>query len=180
MKNKIFFNTTKNLFLKVKISLSFFKLFLFCFFLSSYSILLAQDNAYQQFEGTKISIILPEGFTKVDGQSAFVHNGSASSFQAQEVPGIASVYSMKAFTKENIEQNNTDITFISEEDLITDSGAEAKLVTVGFNTQGMDFERIMFITGDYNYSVIINCNYPKMTKKLLYEKVKKSLLSVRF
>ena len=164
----------------MKISLSFFKLFLFCFFLSSQSILLAQDNTYQQFEGTKISIILPEGFTKVVGQSAFVHNGSASSFQAQEVPGIASVYSMKAFTKENIEQNNTDITFISEEDLITDSGAEAKLVTVGFNTQGMDFERIMFITGDYNYSVIINCNYPKMTKKLLYEKVKKSLLSVRF
>jgi hypothetical protein len=86
---------------------------------------------------------------------------------------------MQAITKEALEENE-GVTFVSSEDVQLVSGLEAKLVVVAFNVEGMDYERIMFVTGDYNYSVIINVNYPKMTKKLLFDVLKKSLITAKF
>lgn len=140
---------------------------------------LAQDKSYQAFEGTRVAMKVPEGFEKVQGQEVFFHQGSGTTIQVKEVPNIASVYTMQAFTKEALEENE-GVVFISTEDVQLQSGLEGKLIVVGFNVEGMDYERMMLITGDYNYSVIINANYPKMTKKLMFDILKKSLTSIKF
>jgi len=141
---------------------------------------LAQEKGqYQPFEGTRVSMVLPEGFEKMPEQAVYFHQGSGSTIQVKEVPNIAAVYTMQAITKEELEQNE-GVTFVSSEDVQLASGLDAKLVVVAFNVEGMDYERIMFITGDYNYSVIINVNYPKMTKKLLFDVLKNSLITAKF
>lgn len=142
------------------------------------NISLAQ-NSPVNFEGTRVSMVVPEGFEKMADQPVFFHNGSGSTIQVTEVPDIAGVYTMMAFTKEALEENE-GVHFVSSEDLQMSSGLDAKLIVVGFNVEGMDYERMMLITGDYNYSVIINANYPKMTKKLMFEVLKKALTSAKF
>ncbi len=138
-----------------------------------------EKGKYQPFEGTRVSMVLPEGFEKMPQQPVYFHQGSGSTVQITEVPDIAAVYTIQAITKEALEQNE-GVTFVSSEDVQMASGLDAKLVVVAFNVEGMDYERIMFITGDYNYSVIINVNYPKMTKKLLFDVLKKSLITAKF
>ncbi len=154
---------------------AFFSVLVILFF---YNTTIAQDN-YVEFTGTRVSMIVPEGFEKMPDQPVYFHNGSATSIQVKEVPNIAGVYTMMAFTKEALEENE-GVIFISSEDLQMASGLDAKLVVVGFNVEGMDYERMMLVTGDYNYSVIINANYPKMTKKLMFEVLKKALTSAKF
>jgi hypothetical protein len=138
-----------------------------------------EKGKYLPFEGTRVSMVLPEGFEKMPQQPVYFHQGSGSTIQVKEVPNIAAVYTMQAITKEALEENE-GVTFVSSEDVQLVSGLEAKLVVVAFNVEGMDYERIMFVTGDYNYSVIINVNYPKMTKKLLFDVLKKSLITAKF
>jgi hypothetical protein len=156
------------------------KVVLLLFFVATLAVnVFSQDKGYQAFEGTRISMKVPEGFEKVQGQEVFFHQGSGTTIQVKEVPNIASVYTMQAFTKEALEENE-GVVFISSEDIQVASGLDGKLITVGFNVEGMDYERMMLITGDYNYSVIINANYPKMTKKLMFDVLKKSLISIKF
>jgi hypothetical protein len=147
------------------------------FLLGSFS-LIAQD-AIKHIQGTRVSMLIPDGFEPQAGQPVYFHSGSAATIQVKEVPGIASVYTMKAFTKQALEENE-GVKFVSEESLKTKDGLEAKFIVVAFNVEGMDFERMMLITGDYNYSVILNANYPKLTKDLLFDKLKKTLISVKF
>jgi len=149
----------------------------FLFFTAFFSVV-AQENT-TRIPGTKVSLVIPEGFEHQEGQPVYFHSGSAATIQVKEVPGIASVYTMKAFNKAELETNE-GVTFISEQTLKTKDGLEAKLVVVEFTVEGMEFQRMMLITGDYNYSVILNANYPKLTKDLLFDILKKSLLSVKF
>jgi len=44
----------------------------------------------------------------------------------------------------------------------------------------MQFERMMLFTGDYQRTIWINASYPVLVKKLLYQVIKESLLSVEF
>jgi hypothetical protein len=139
---------------------------------------IAQDK-FTAIPGTRVSLLIPEGFQHQEGQPVYFHSGSAATIQVKEVPGIASVYTIKAHTREAFEANE-GVKFVSEEILKTQSGLEAKLVVVAFTVEGMEFERMMLITGDYNYSVIVHANYPLLTKNLLFDKLKQSLLSVKF
>jgi len=159
--------------------LLFVTIFLVANFFYTETVSAQEKGKYQSFEGTRVSMVLPEGFEKMPEQAVFFNQGSGATIQVKEVPDIAGVYTMQAFTKEALEENE-GVTFVSSEEVQLASGLDAKLIVVAFNVEGMDYERIMFVTGDYNYSVIINANYPKMTKKLLFDVLKKSLITAKF
>ena len=98
------------------------KVVLLLFFVATLAVnVFSQDKGYQAFEGTRISMKVPEGFEKVQGQEVFFHQGSGTTIQVKEVPNIASVYTMQAFTKEALEENE-GVVFIYSEDIQVASG----------------------------------------------------------
>ncbi|PLX08806.1 MAG: hypothetical protein C0596_05780 [Marinilabiliales bacterium] len=74
--------------------------------------------------------------------------------------------------------NSQGVTFIDKQNITTETGNKAIMYTVHFTSNELEYERIMFFTGDENL-IWINVNYPITIKKLIYPAVEACLKSVQ-
>lgn len=138
----------------------------------------AQESSRISVPGSKVSMVPPEGFELAKDFIGFIHVASTSAIQITDHPGVNPISLKFSFTKEVLEPQG--ITLEGTEEVKTNSGAPSTLVLVSFTVEGMEFERYILITGDHNNMYIINANYPVMTKELIQDKMKESLLTVEF
>lgn len=126
--------------------------------------------------GTNVKMIPPEYF-KVDNDiKGFVHPGSACTIQVVEVPGIDFHTIENGMTTDHIQKQG--YTFKEKTYFTTATGKDAVCFLVGFQSQGTEYERLMFFTGTEN-TIWVNINYPLELKKLLFPALIASLLSVQ-
>lgn len=133
---------------------------------------------YINFPNTAIKFKPPAHFVTYEKINGFMHPGSSSTIQATEIQGTPYVLYTKALTADYFEKQGFKL--VSKEDIKTKDNKNGTLYTVTFTVKGIDYERMMFFTGDYNRTVWINANYPVMVKFLLFETLKRSILSVQF
>ncbi|MBI5541593.1 MAG: hypothetical protein HY951_16145 [Bacteroidia bacterium] len=134
---------------------------------------------------TEILITPPAHFKFVEKINGFIHLGSSASITATAVDGTSYLQVAEGLTSEYF--NTQNAVLISCEDVKTALGMEGKLYTLSFQTTSNDtskkvlqFERMMFFTGDYNRTIWLTANYPALLKKLLYPVLRESLLTVKF
>jgi pyruvate/2-oxoglutarate dehydrogenase complex dihydrolipoamide dehydrogenase (E3) component len=78
------------------------------------------------------------------------------------------------------------VKMINSENVKTKSGKDGKIYVVSFKAKSKDgkqeyeYERLMFFTGDLSQTIWIEANYPTVVKKILYDVLKSSLLTVQF
>jgi hypothetical protein len=129
-----------------------------------------------------ITMDVPVGFERVQGQNGFLHKGSASTLMINEISNTPFNYSANHFNAENLEQDGAKL--IDKQELKTSSGQDAVLYTLTLslkskdNTSNVDFERMVLITGNENTTVYVVANYPVIIKKLIQETMKTSITSV--
>jgi hypothetical protein len=135
--------------------------------------------------GTAVRMIQPVHFIPSATARGFIHAGSSASIQVNEVEGSPWTLVVKGVTKEYLESQG--VKYISEEMVKTRSGKEGKIYLVSFKIKSgndpqkeLEYERMLFFTGDYNKTIWINASYPVIVKSLLYDVLKESLLSVVF
>jgi hypothetical protein len=135
--------------------------------------------------GTSVRMIQPAHFLASAQIKGFVHAGSSATIQVNEVEGSPWTLVVKGVTKEYLESQG--VTYIGEEMVKTNSGVEGKMYFVTFSVKSaknpeemIEYERILFFTGDYNKTIWINANFPVLVKGLLFDLLKESLLSVEF
>lgn len=140
---------------------------------------------YVQIPGTKISIAPPKNFKLSEQINGFVHLATTTSITCSEIKGFHFSIIIDNITPETLAKQNAVLKNI--EDVRTDLGLPAKLVTLGFSLPSRDtskketpFERLMLFTGDIENTFWISATYPEAVKPFVFEMVKKSLLSVKF
>jgi hypothetical protein len=134
---------------------------------------------------TDIVIIPPAHFKYVDAINGFIHVGTSASITVQELDNISYLQIIEGLTPEYFAKQN--VTVLNSEDVKTRSGMTGKLYTLGFSTVSNDsakkilhYERLMLFTGDYQHTIWLSANYPELLKKVLYNVLKESLLTVNF
>lgn len=135
-------------------------------------------STYLLFPNTNIKIIPPLHFISYKKINGFLHTGSSSTIQASEILGTPYVMYTKGMTSDFFGKQG--VTLVSEEDIITKDNKQGKLYIVTFSSNGVDFERMMLLTGDYNRTIWLNANYPVVVKFLLFDVIKKSIISIVF
>ncbi len=133
-------------------------------------------NTYFYFPGTTVKIKPPMHFVAYKKINGFIHPGSSSTIQVTEIPEIPYVMYTKGLTASYFEKQGVKL--ISELDVTTTKNKPGKMYIVSFSSNGVEFERIMLFTGDYNHTIWINANYPVMVKFLLFDALKRSVLTV--
>lgn len=132
----------------------------------------------QLVEGTHIKIQPPEYFMFSEQIPGYIHPGTSSTIQIQEIIGTSWVMIRSAMTNEYFESQGT--TLISETEVTMKDGKSGVLYLVEFNVDGFDYERLMLFAGDYNNTIWINANYPKAAKNIIQNILTESLLTAQF
>jgi hypothetical protein len=132
---------------------------------------------------TGVKILPPAYFEKSSSFDGFNHTGAGASIQISTTQGKPfPVMAQAMVDKTNLEKLGVQL--ISEEKVKTSDGKDAILIVIAFSVKGptktFDYERIMLLTGDYDKTIIVNANYPVLAKTILFEVVKKSVLTVSY
>lgn len=170
-----------------------FKFILFFATMSICAIAISQENNLNSFvdsqneklvydysklviaHNTNVKIIPPEHYIPDASINGFVHPGSASTIQIQEVPGISYSAIEQSMTSDYIESQNYRL--VDKVYITTQKNKNAVIYFVQFTSGETEYERAMFFTGDQN-TIWINFNYPVSMKKLLYPAIEACLKSV--
>lgn len=142
------------------------------------SAILGKDTVYVDAPKTNIQIIPPAHFVLMEQAGGFLHVGTSSSIQVQEITGTSYLMITPGLTKDYFLAQK--VTLLSEEDVVNISGQKGKIYTVSFFVDNVEFERLMYFTGDYNNTIWINANYPVAVKEMLNAVLKTSLLTAKF
>ena len=133
---------------------------------------------------TRTWISVPKGFKYSERINGFVHLATTSSIVCKEIKGFYFTTIVDNITPESLDRQNSYLKTI--EDVKTNDGLPAKLLTIGFTLNSNDsikkstaFERLMLFTGDMESTVWVTATYPEAVKPFIYEMVRKSLLSVK-
>jgi hypothetical protein len=137
-----------------------------------------EPGAIVSVPGTHISMIPPEHFLISEQLPGFLHVGSSATIQVSEIVGTSYVMIESAFTEESFKEQN--FTLIEKNEIETSSGSSGVLYRLRFNSNGVDYERLMLFAGDYNNTIWINANYPAISYKMLYKNLEKSLLTAQY
>jgi len=142
-------------------------------------------NMYYHVPGTDVLIKPPKYFMALPVQNTLLHPPTSPSLQINEIDGSAYKLVVQKLTPQYIENQNAH--FIKKETITTNQGKEATLFLVSFTVEAKDsartpvnYERIMFFTGNYNKTIWINANYPLIAKDVIYDVLINSLKSVKF
>jgi hypothetical protein len=132
---------------------------------------------------TSVTITPPLYFKASTTFNGFIHDGAGATIQISETEGKPYPYMAQAMAnEENLKKQG--ITLISQEKVTIISGKQAIMLVIGFEVKGpkqtFNYERIVFLTGDYNKTIIINMNYPVAAKDILFQVLKQSLLTVNY
>jgi hypothetical protein len=169
-----------------------FSIVFFCLSYASFSQGLSQSqkdsilNAYVTLPNSDIRMVPPAYFKAFinDGKFGFMHEGAASSISIQEIKGTPYPIVVQYMSKEYLETQG--VKFIAKDNIQTKQKKDAVIYLVSFTVKSKDgnkdleYERMMLFTGDYNRTIWISANYPVVARKMLFNPLKESLLSVQF
>ena len=127
---------------------------------------------HSPIEGTKISMVAPEDFTKAVNFSGFQQDESGASIMVLDLPGPFSEVS-KGFTEEGLQSQGMTLNTIEE---LRFNGLPAFLLTVGQNAYGNTYKKHILTFGTEKESIIINGTFLAEMENLS-KPIKKSLLT---
>jgi len=140
--------------------------------------ILNKEQNYVDVPKTSVRFIPPAHFIFMEQNNGYMHIGTSSSIQVLEIIGTAYTMITPGLTKEYFKSQGVD--FLSKEDVVTKSGQKGVIFTVSFFVDNIEFERLMFFTGNYNNTIWINANYPVAVKEMLNTVLKESILTAQF
>jgi|WetSurMetagenome_2_1015567.scaffolds.fasta_scaffold453712_1 hypothetical protein len=143
-----------------------------------------QNRTRIEVAGTSVKLTLPDVFVFDQSQAAYIYAGASASITIKELNGTAYNSVIKGITKSYIESQGMKL--VESQDVTTNTGKKAKQFIVSFSVPNpekgspVDFERIIFFTGNDNKTVWVTVNYPLITKGVLGDVLRSSILSVEF
>jgi hypothetical protein len=125
--------------------------------------------------GFSIAMIPPEHFVYAENIPGYIHPGTTASIQIKEIEGTSWQIIDNAMSPEHF--NSQGVKLIKREEVELLSGLSGVLYTVSFNSQGIEYYRLMLFAGDYNQTIWLNANYPVLLQKTVYKPLYNSLMS---
>ena len=162
------------------------KILIFCIFVILNGIIFCQNEIVNdslpkltQVADFNVCLVVPQYFEVDVAINGFQHQGSMATIQVQELSKVTISAFEKNMTPEYFETQG--FTFKHKKQIILDNASNALLYYVGFQTDELEFERIMFFTEnkENNKMIWINVNYPLIMKNLLEIAIDNCLKSVR-
>ena len=138
------------------------------------------EKEFSGFKNTSVKLRLPKHYKEFSNEtlSGYMHTGTASSIVADEMNETPYALTTDKITQDNIEGSGALL--VSQEESKTYSGSPAKIYYMEFKVKDVDMIRIMFFTGSYDKTVLLQANYPKSFDKLLRNVIKESFRTVKF
>ena len=124
---------------------------------------------------TNIRIQPPEYFQYSDSLPGFLHVGTMSSIQVQEVVGTS--YLLISMAMDSAYFASQGMTLISSEPVVMHDGSEGVLFTAEMKLKGFVFERLILMSGDYHFTIWINAGYIKLMSNKLKPIILQSMLT---
>lgn len=124
---------------------------------------------------TNIRIQPPEYFQYSDSLPGFMHVGTMSSIQVQEVVGTS--YLLISMAMDSAYFASQGMTLISSEPVVMHDGSEGVLFTAEMKLKGFVFERLILMSGDYHFTIWINAGYIKLMRDKLRPIILQSMLT---
>ncbi len=133
------------------------------------------ESKMMSIPNTNIRIQPPEYFRFSESVPGFVHVGTMSSIQVEEVVGTS--YLLISAAMDSAYFATQGMTLISSEPVIMHDGSEGILYTAEMKLKGFVFERLVLMSGDYHYTIWINAGYIKMLSQKLKPVILQSILT---
>ena len=124
---------------------------------------------------TNIRIQPPEYFQYSDSLPGFLHVGSMSSIQVQEVVGTS--YLLISMAMDSAYFATQGMRLISAEPVVMHDGSDGVLFTAEMKLEGFVFERLILMSGDYHFTIWISAGYIKLMSDKLKPIVLQSMLT---
>ena len=124
---------------------------------------------------TNIKIQPPEYFQYSDSVPGFLHVGTMSSIQVEEVVGTSYLLISRAMDSAYFESQGMKL--ISVEPVVMHDGSDGILFTAEMKLKGFVFERLILMSGDYHFTIWINAGYIKLLSNKLKPVILQSLLT---
>jgi len=124
---------------------------------------------------TNIRIQPPEYFKYSDSLPGFLHVGTMSSIQVEEVVGTSYLLISRAMDSAYFATQG--MTLISVEPVVMHDGSDGLLFTAEMKLQGFVFERLILMSGDYHFTMWINAGYIKLMSNKLKPIILQSMLT---
>lgn len=133
------------------------------------------ENKMVSIPNTNIRIQPPDYFMFSESVPGFVHVGTMSSIQVEEVVGTS--YLLISTAMDSAYFASQGMTLVSSEPVVMHDGSEGMLFTAEMKLKGFVFERLVLMSGDYHYTIWINAGYIKMLSSKLRPIVLQSILT---
>ncbi|HAA28760.1 MAG TPA: hypothetical protein DCE56_15070 [Cyanobacteria bacterium UBA8553] len=134
------------------------------------------SQEYTAVQGTKISLIKPDGFTVASNFSGFQQLDTGASILVAEIPNP---YSQVAggFTAENLKTRG--MTLLSQEK-VTINGYSGQLLKVTQVANSIAYLKWIGVFGDETETILITATLPQQLEKSLSQQLQKSVLSAKW
>ncbi len=134
------------------------------------------SQEYTAVQGTKISLIKPDGFTVAVNFSGFQQLDTGASILVTEIPGSYSQITA-GFTAENLKTRG--MTLLSKEDVTID-GYSGQLLKVTQVANSTTYLKWIAVFGDETEIILITATLPQQLEKSLSQRLQKSVLSAKW
>ena len=115
-----------------------------------------QNDIIQRVPGTKVCLIIPEGFKRVSKMAAFIHPGQNASISVMETlspfNGAVAIFNHKRLLNDGIN--------VLLKDTIVFNGMKALRLKLRSQNEGIQNIRNILLFGDDTYAVMIDATYP--------------------
>lgn len=134
-----------------------FILLVFCSYFS-----FGQSDNHIKVNGTKCSLIPPEGFTVATKFSGFQSVSKGASIMITELPAPYKEV-ISGFTADELKKRNM---LLTSKEKISYNNSEAYLYHLSQIANGMNYLKQFFVFGDNKYTILIVGNYPESEKSI--------------
>ena len=124
---------------------------------------------------TNIRIQPPEYFIYSDSLPGFMHVGTMSSIQVEEVAGTSYIMISRAMDSAYFASQGMKL--ISVEPVVMHDGSDGMLFTAEMKLKGFVFERLVLMSGDYHYTIWVNAGYLKLMRNKMRPVILQSMLT---
>ena len=124
---------------------------------------------------TNIRIQPPEYFIYSDSLPGFMHVGTMSSIQVEEVAGTSYIMISRAMDSAYFASQGMKL--LSVEPVVMHDGSDGMLFTAEMKLKGFVFERLILMSGDYHFTMWINAGYIKMMRNKMRPVILQSMLT---
>jgi hypothetical protein len=136
-----------------------------------------QENELKKIPKINTKIKPPENFVISEEIPGLVHPISSSTFEFQEIFGIPYVMFNEAILKEDYKKQNGTLLESREVKLLNET--MGILYLFEYKIEDRVYERLTFLTGDYNTTIWVNVSFLQSYKNKIEYIAIKSLLTIQ-